>query len=154
MPNSDFEFTMNGGSTSVYPCFCVCRSSIKLISARSSRAPAPMYTANRAPLSLAARSRSRMPSASPISQCGFGSKSNVRFSPHVFTVTLSASEVPAGTSSRVRLGILGQRLPHLVVKAAGNSVQLVEFVFQALGFLPQAEVASWPVFFNVAYLYA
>ena len=33
----------NGGNTSVYPCSRVCRSSSKLISARSSRAPAPLY---------------------------------------------------------------------------------------------------------------
>ena len=41
-------------------------------SARSSRAPAPQDTAKRAPEILAARSKSRMPSAGPRSQCAFG----------------------------------------------------------------------------------
>src|SRR5689334_24373818 len=62
------RLTMNGGSTSRYPCADVCRSSIKLIKARSSLAPEPDKTANRAPAIFAARSKSRMPSASPMSQ--------------------------------------------------------------------------------------
>ena len=49
---------------------------MKLASARSKRAPKAQYTANRAPVSLAARSRSRTPSCSPNSQCGLGLKSN------------------------------------------------------------------------------
>ena len=48
------------------------------MSARASRAPAPISTENRAPDMRAARSKSRMPSAVPSSQCGFGSKSNTR----------------------------------------------------------------------------
>ena len=54
---------------------------MKLISARSSRAPAPISTEKRAPDIFAARSKSRIPSAAPMSQCGFGSKSNARGSP-------------------------------------------------------------------------
>jgi hypothetical protein len=49
---------------------------MKSMSARASRAPAPINTEKRAPDMRAARSKSRMPSAAPISQCGFGSKSN------------------------------------------------------------------------------
>ena len=80
-------------------------SSMKLISARSRRAPAPMYTANRAPLNFVARSRSSIPSCSPTSQCGLGSKLYFFGSPQVLTTSLFASEVPFGTSSRVRFGI-------------------------------------------------
>ncbi len=54
---------------------------MKLISARSRRAPAPLSTANRAPEIFVARSKSMMPSAVPRSQCAFGSKSNARGSP-------------------------------------------------------------------------
>ena len=43
---------------------------MKLIRARSSRAPAPISTEKRAPDIFAARSKSRMPSAAPMSQCG------------------------------------------------------------------------------------
>ena len=65
---------------------------MKLISARASRAPAPVSTANRAPASLAARSKSSMPSAGPISQCGRGAKSKPGGAPCRRTSTLSASE--------------------------------------------------------------
>ena len=45
-------------------------------SARERRAPAPVSTENRLPESFAARAKSRIPSVSPSSQCGFGVKSN------------------------------------------------------------------------------
>src|SRR5450830_921495 len=69
---------------------------MKLISARESRAPAPIRTANRAPDIFAARSKSRIPSADPMSQCGFGSKSNARGSPWRRTSTLSSALFPTG----------------------------------------------------------
>ena len=69
LPNRLAELTMNGGKTSMYPCCCVCRSSMKLASARSNFAPSPKYTAKRAPVIFAARSKSRMPSSGPRSQC-------------------------------------------------------------------------------------
>ena len=78
---------------------------MKLASARSSRAPAPKCTTKRAPEILAARSKSRMPSASPISQCGRAGKSNRGGSPQVLTQRLSCSDAPAGTESCGRLGI-------------------------------------------------
>ena len=43
---------------------------MKLMSARASRAPAPSSTEKRAPDIRVARSKSRMPSAGPRSQCG------------------------------------------------------------------------------------
>ena len=52
----------------------------------------------------AARSKSRMPSAGPISQCGFGSKSNVGGVPQRRTSELSAADVPTGTLSCGRFG--------------------------------------------------
>ena len=76
-----------------------------------------------------------MPSASPSSQWGLGSKSNVGFSPQVLTVTLSASDLPVGTSSRVRLGMLGERQAHLLVECGCGLVELVELVFQGAGFV-------------------
>ena len=57
-------------------------------------------------------------------------KSNVRLSPQVFTVTLSSSDLPVGTSSRVRLGMLGEGEAHLLVERGGGLVELVELVFQ------------------------
>ena len=84
---------------------------MKLISARSSRAPAPLSTANRAPDIRAARSKSRMPSAWPISQCGFGSKSNVGGMPHRRTSWLSAVDAPTGTLSCGRFGSVSRMAP-------------------------------------------
>ena len=78
---------------------------MKFISARSSFAPMSQYTAKRAPVSLAARSRSSTPSSSPSSQCGLGVKSNCGGAPQRRTSTLSASLLPTGTLSSGRLGI-------------------------------------------------
>ena len=95
---------MNGGSTSRYPCSRVCRSSMKLMSARDSRAPAPLRTANRAAEIFTARSKSMIPNAGPRSQCGCGSKSNARGSPCRRTSTLSAAVLPTGTLECGRFG--------------------------------------------------
>src|SRR5439155_2185917 len=56
-------------------------------------------SANRAPAIFAARSKSRMPRASPRSQCGFGLKSKPGFSPHVRSTRLALSSRPSGTLS-------------------------------------------------------
>ena len=80
-----------------------------------------------------------MPSASPSSQCGLGSKSNAGFSPQVFTVTLSASDVPTGTSSRVRLGMRAEREAHLLVERGCGLVQFVEPVFEGAGLFHDAQ---------------
>ena len=77
---------------------------MKLISARDSRAPAPLNTEKRAPAIFVARSKSRMPSAGPRSQCGCGSKSNARGSPWRRTSTLSAALLPTGTLACGRFG--------------------------------------------------
>ena len=74
------------------------------MSARASRAPAPSSTENRAPDIRAARSKSRMPSAVPSSQCGFGVKSNAGGVPQRLISTLSADDFPAGTLSCGRFG--------------------------------------------------
>src|ERR1035441_9574165 len=78
---------------------------MKLISARSSFAPRPQYTAKRAPVTFAARSRSSMPSSGPRSQCALGSKSKCRGSPTRRTSRLSASLEPTGTDSCGTFGI-------------------------------------------------
>ena len=67
---------------------------MKSISPRIRRAPAPNRTANRALATLAARSKSRTFSAGPRSQCGFGSKSKTRGSPHRRTSRLPAGDDP------------------------------------------------------------
>ncbi len=70
---------------------------MKLISARASRAPAPISTENLVPDIFVARSKSRIPSAGPRSQCAFGSKSKVRGSPCRRTSTFSPALAPRGT---------------------------------------------------------
>ena len=83
----------------------VWRSSMKLMRARSRSAPAPFRRAKRAPVILAARSKSRMPRFSPMSQWALGAKSNCGASPQVRTTGLSSAEAPRGT---VSWGILGR----------------------------------------------
>ena len=58
--------------------------------ARSSRAPAPVRTANRAPVIFAARSKSRMPSASPRSQWLLAGAVNVGGDPHRLAYRVAA----------------------------------------------------------------
>ena len=80
------------------------------MSARSSRAPWSHSTAKRAPATLAARSKSRMPSAGPSSQCGWGVKSKTRGVPTRRASTLACASVTGrhrasgrfGTPSRLR----------------------------------------------------
>ena len=74
-------------------------------SARSSRASRPDSKTKRAPLRLAAVSKSISPSASPRSKCCFGSKANAGRSPTRRSSTFAASSSPTGTSSNGRLGI-------------------------------------------------
>ena len=55
------------------------------------------------------RSKSRMPSCSPSSQCGFGAKSNVGFVAPARGARLSASLVPSGTLACGAFGIASRR---------------------------------------------
>src|SRR3989442_86714 len=77
---------------------------MKSISARSSRAAGPQSTTNRDFAILLARSKSRTPSASPISQWDFGSKPRARGTPHRRISSLSSAVAPAGTDSCGRFG--------------------------------------------------
>ena len=77
---------------------------MKLIKARSNRAPAPKYNGNRAPVILAARSKSRIPSIWPKSQCALGSNPNSGGSPTVVITGLSVSSFPFGTDACGRFG--------------------------------------------------
>src|SRR6266436_9359039 len=77
---------------------------MKSISARSSRAAGPQSTTNRDFAILLARSKSRTPSASPISQWDFGSKPKARGTPHRRISSLSSAVAPAGTDSCGRFG--------------------------------------------------
>ena len=99
---------------------------MKLMSARSSCAPAPIRTAKRAPAILVARSKSMMPSCGPRSQCAFGSKSNARGSPHVRTTTLSAATRPTGTLSCGRFGIVAEQAPALLLDGIELDVHLLD----------------------------
>ena len=69
------------------------------MSARLRREPAPLSTVKREPVIFAARSKSRIPSAGPRSQCASGGKSNRAGSPHFFRTTFAVSSSPSGTSS-------------------------------------------------------
>ena len=62
-------------------------------------------TVKRALAILLARSKSRMPSASPISKCCFGSNANCRGVPQRRTSTLSSAERPTGTLGCGTFGI-------------------------------------------------
>ena len=74
----------------------MCMSMKKFISARVEARAGPRNTMKPEPLILAPRVRSRMPSASPISQCGRRRRSRAA-SPHVRTIVLRSSP-PSGTS--------------------------------------------------------
>ena len=63
----------------------------------------------------------------------WAAKSNFFCSPQVLTVLLSASEAPAGTSSRVRLGTRARDWRNCSSSSGGSLVELVEFVFQGAG---------------------
>ena len=72
--------------------------------ARSGAAAGPRRTVKRAPVIFAARSKSRMPSAGPRSQCAFGAKSKRVGSPQVFRTTFAVSSAPSGTESSGMFG--------------------------------------------------
>src|SRR3989338_4371701 len=88
-------FTRNGGKISLYPCWVVCRSSIKLISALSSNAPKPLKRQKPEPDILEDLGKSSISRSSPISICVFGLKSNFLGSPH-FLTSLLFSAFPIG----------------------------------------------------------
>ena len=75
--------------------------------ARSKRAPLPLNMEKRAPVSLAARSKSKMSRSTPISQWALGSKSNLRGSPQRRTSLFSLSSLP---TTMLSLGILGSTI--------------------------------------------
>ncbi len=77
---------------------------MKLMSARSMRAPAPFIRQNRAPAILAPRSKSRMSSPVPMSTWSRTGKENGGGSPKVRTVGLSSSPSPSGTDASGTLG--------------------------------------------------
>ena len=74
-------------------------------SARSSRASWPLSTVKRLPESFAARSKSIMPSVSPISKCSRVQLERGLTSPTLRTSTLSCSSAPTGTSRSGTLGM-------------------------------------------------
>jgi len=65
VPNAASARTRSGGEISLYPNSRVCKSSMKLPSARSSRARVPVRKTNLAPETFAARSKSICLSFSP-----------------------------------------------------------------------------------------
>ena len=78
---------------------------MRFIIALSSLAPQLRYTVNLVPVILPACSKLSISRLVPISQCAFGSKSNLVGSPHLLTSTLSSLSLPKGTDSSGRLGI-------------------------------------------------
>ena len=67
-------------------------------------------------------SKSRMPSASPISQCGFGANAYVGFSPHMWSTGLSASPVPDGDARVRRVRDLEQARARLSASSVDSSL--------------------------------
>ncbi len=82
---------------------------MKLMSARSRRAPMPVNSRKPEPEIFAARSKSRSPRFVARSQCGFGAKSNVRIVPHVRTTWFCVASEPGGTEGCGRFGIHAAR---------------------------------------------
>ena len=81
------------------------------ISARSSRAPAPQFTTKRAPETFAARSKSRMPSAVPTSQCGRAVELEAaRLAPARAPRGWPKRPSPPGTSAAGRFGSWSMRV--------------------------------------------
>ena len=70
---------------------------MRLMRARLRSEAAPVRTVKRAPVIFAARSKSRIPSSGPRSQCALGAKSNARGVPTRRTSTLAVSSRPTGT---------------------------------------------------------
>ncbi len=97
------------------------------------------WRTKRAPEILAARSKSRMPRASPISQWGLAGKSKVGMSPQVFWTTLSCSEVPAGTSSWGRLGRDSRSSRSLRSAAVARGFELLGLFFERRWFARATE---------------
>ena len=95
------------------------------------------------------RSKSMMPSASPSSQCGFGSKSNLRGSPQRRISTLSCSSLPFGT---LECGIFGS------LSASSSSSFCISADLSSSSFIssPSARISFWsavvssPAFFLTA----
>ncbi len=78
---------------------------MKLMSARSSSAPAPFDRQKRPPVILTARSKSRMSSAAPMSTWSLTGKEKARGVPHVRTTGLSSSPAPSGTEGSGTFGM-------------------------------------------------
>ena len=86
---------------------------MKLMSARSKRAPKPPSSTKRLPASFTARSASIMPSSAPKSQCGFismPSASKSRGVPQRRTSGLSFSSLPTGVESAGMFGVASSML--------------------------------------------
>ena len=102
---------------------------MKLISARSSCAPAPISIAKRAPEIFVARSKSRMPSAGPRSQCGLRRRSRTRRgSPHVRTTTLSAALLPVGHALVRQVGNVASKRAALLFDGVELDLELLDLL--------------------------
>ncbi len=124
----------------------VCTSNMKLIRARSSLAPRPIYRAKRAPAIFAARSKSRIPSLSPISQWGKGSKLKERRSPTVLMTTLSSLSLPVGTESCGRLGSsMSMECKVCSCSESSSSKALILWETSRISAM-SSEASFWPLF--------
>ncbi len=94
-----------------------------------------MYTAKRAPESLAARSRSRMPRDSPISQWGLGVKVEFFLLAPSFDGFVVSFGDADGDFVACEVGNAGEGLAQLLVEAGCRLVELVEFVLQRASFV-------------------
>ena len=148
-PSNDSWFASIGGKTSVYPCSVVCRSSMKLMRARSIRAAAPLSSVKRDEAILAPRLKSSMSSASPISQCGRGSKVKRGGLPQVLTSSLADSSGPTGTDS---WGMLGMSIiSSVLLTSTSRTSASIPLIRSEISFIRSTiGPASPPFFFNAA----
>ena len=104
---------------------------MKFISARFSFAPAPERIEKRVPVIFVARSKSRMPSASPMSQCAFGVKLKDGFSPQVRSTRLCVSSGPIGTDSCGTFGKVQLDVAKIGFDRGEFVVELLDLVAEA-----------------------
>ena len=106
---------------------------MKLISARASRAPAPISTEKRAPDIFVARSKSRMPSAGPISQCGLRlevERARLAVPPHFLVVR--GARVPTGTLACGRFGSVISSADRCCSTWSSSNLELLDLLRRAL----------------------
>src|SRR5688572_17336390 len=116
------------------------------MSARCSRASAPVSTANRAPAILAATSKSSIPACSPSATWSSGVKENVRGSPQRRSSTFAVSSRPSGTESCSRFGSINTKPSNSSCTRPSSASRPSSFVASASP-CASSGAMSWPLAF-------